>query len=436
MFTLVRIPSARAVGIHRVHGPARGAQRRGFGLWLAGSIAGVHADPRAGSRRRGADGGARRDLARLPRRLRVVRPDRPLTRLSRRRSRSPARHPHHARAHLALLALGANPFDVDAATIPGHPGRVVGRPGHRRAEPDPGAPARWRAHRDLRPRQGAPRSVAQRIMVWFSLGVTGAFTVLAFTNDRYPRLHPRHRLPARRATPDAQVRPKALRQDLARCRRSAPQQSTPRKPAASSSTHSATIVRRTATAGHAPHFRRRAIGRALPEPFPYGDPWNECVLANQLMHVRRFEDAAHYAAEGYRRQPHTLAAGATVARAAAERWKSRDGDRLAAHCGRGRHVARWPRIDRRWLTELTGVRGHPEVDRRPPRPRRHARRLTPLRRRLDRPTSRNSEPRFAERNVRCGNSTACVKVGAGRRPTSSPRRTWASAQTRRWVKRW
>ena len=54
----------------------------------------------------------------------------------------------------------------------------------------------------------------------------------------------------------------------------------------------------------------------LPEPFPFGDPWNEYVLANQLMRVGRFEDAAHYAAEGYTRHPHTLAA-ATVARAAA-----------------------------------------------------------------------------------------------------------------------
>ena len=52
----------------------------------------------------------------------------------------------------------------------------------------------------------------------------------------------------------------------------------------------------------------------LPEPFPFGDPWNEYVLANQLMRVGRFEDAAHYAAEGYARHPHTLAA-ATVARA-------------------------------------------------------------------------------------------------------------------------
>jgi hypothetical protein len=34
------------------------------------------------------------------------------------------------------------------------------------------------------------------------------------------------------------------------------------------------------------------------------------------MRVGRFEDAAHYAADGYRRHPHTLAA-ASVARAAA-----------------------------------------------------------------------------------------------------------------------
>ena len=54
----------------------------------------------------------------------------------------------------------------------------------------------------------------------------------------------------------------------------------------------------------------------FPDPLPFGDPLNEYVLANQLIRVGRFEDAAHYAAESFRRNPHTLSA-ATVARAAA-----------------------------------------------------------------------------------------------------------------------
>jgi Zn-dependent protease len=61
--------------------------------------------------------------------------------------------------------------------------------------------------------------------------------------------------------------------------------------------------------------RVAALIDLLPDPLPTGDPWNEYVLANQLIRIGRYEDAAHYAAEGYARTPHTLAA-ATVARAA------------------------------------------------------------------------------------------------------------------------
>ncbi len=58
-----------------------------------------------------------------------------------------------------------------------------------------------------------------------------------------------------------------------------------------------------------------ALVGVLPEPLPSGDPWNEYVLANLLIRLGRYEDAAHYAAAGYERHPHTLGA-ATVARAA------------------------------------------------------------------------------------------------------------------------
>lgn len=58
-----------------------------------------------------------------------------------------------------------------------------------------------------------------------------------------------------------------------------------------------------------------ALVAVLPDPLPSGDPWNEYVLANMLIRLGRYEDAAHYAAEGFERHPHTLGA-ATVARAA------------------------------------------------------------------------------------------------------------------------
>ena len=54
----------------------------------------------------------------------------------------------------------------------------------------------------------------------------------------------------------------------------------------------------------------------LPEPLPHGDPGNEFVLANLLLSTRRFDEAAHYAAGSYGRNPNTLSA-LIVARAAA-----------------------------------------------------------------------------------------------------------------------
>ena len=59
-----------------------------------------------------------------------------------------------------------------------------------------------------------------------------------------------------------------------------------------------------------------ALIDVLPQPLPRGEPWNEYVLANLLVRLGRYEEAAHYAADSYERHPHALGA-ATVARAAA-----------------------------------------------------------------------------------------------------------------------
>ncbi len=156
---------------------------------------------------------------------------------------------------------------------------------------------------------------AQRIMLWFSLGLTLAFTVVAFTNDRYrgfvivigfilvtqlqmlgsakEPVSPWHAADdALRAGKNQKAR-RILVNALSHHR--------PEDPPPPVTLPTADIA---------------ALIDLLPEPFPFGDPWNEYVLANQLIRVGRFEDAAHYAAEGYARHPHTLAA-ATVARAAA-----------------------------------------------------------------------------------------------------------------------
>jgi Zn-dependent protease len=54
---------------------------------------------------------------------------------------------------------------------------------------------------------------------------------------------------------------------------------------------------------------------ALPRPLPTGDPWNEYVLTNLLVHAGLHREAATYGAESYARAPQPLLA-ATIARAA------------------------------------------------------------------------------------------------------------------------
>ena len=54
---------------------------------------------------------------------------------------------------------------------------------------------------------------------------------------------------------------------------------------------------------------------ALPRPLPTGDPWNEYVLTNLLVHGGGYREAATYGAESYARAPQPLLA-ATIARAA------------------------------------------------------------------------------------------------------------------------
>jgi hypothetical protein len=104
----------------------------------------------------------------------------------------------------------------------------------------------------------------------------------------------------------------------------------------------------------------RALIDLLPDPLPSGDPWNEYILANQLMRLGRFGDAAHYAADGYARYPHTLAA-ATVARAAgalgdqavAIGWLRTAAEANTSPAGLATIIDSSP--------ELIGVRQHPVV---------------------------------------------------------------------------
>src|SRR6056297_458667 len=165
-----------------------------------------------------------------------------------------------------------------------------------------------------------PEGRAERLMIWFSLGVTAAVTVLAFSNDRYRGL--------------ILVIGFLLLTQL--------QPDRPPQPVTLSPAEVAELI------------------ELLPDPLPTGDPWNEYVLANQLMRIGRFEDAAHYAADAYRRHPHTLAA-ATVARAAgalgdqatAIGWLRTAADAGTSPTGLATVIDDSP--------ELIGVRQHPDV---------------------------------------------------------------------------
>jgi len=98
----------------------------------------------------------------------------------------------------------------------------------------------------------------------------------------------------------------------------------------------------------------------LGSPLPYGDPGNEFVLANLLLKTGRFDEAAHYAAGSYQRNPNTLSA-AVVARAAAALgddataigWLDTAAQSGTSPAGLAATIDRAP--------ELVAIRHHPDV---------------------------------------------------------------------------
>lgn len=200
---------------------------------------------------------------------------------------------------------------------------------------------------------------AERLMIWFSLAVTLAFTVYAFVDDRYrsfvliigfllvsqlqmlgsskPVTSPWHDADEALAAGKPRKAQRILTAALSHHR---PDQAPPPVTLAPD--------------------RVAALIDLLPEPWPTGDPWNEYILTNQLMRLGRFEDAAHFAAEGYARHPHTLAA-ATVARAAgalgdqatAIGWLRTAAEAGTSPSGLAMIIDSSP--------ELIGIRQHPDV---------------------------------------------------------------------------
>lgn len=156
---------------------------------------------------------------------------------------------------------------------------------------------------------------AERLMAWFSITVTAAFAVFAMFNDRYVGfvlvigfllIAQLQVLGAGReaSSPWADAARAVERGRTAKARRMlVAALSNPRPD-------------QTPPPVDLPPERVAELIDLLPDPLPTGDPWNEYVLANQLIRIGRYEDAAHYAAGMYHRHQHTLAA-ATVARASA-----------------------------------------------------------------------------------------------------------------------
>jgi len=104
----------------------------------------------------------------------------------------------------------------------------------------------------------------------------------------------------------------------------------------------------------------RALVELLPDPKPFGDPTNEYLLANILISLGEFEDAAHYAAGSFERNPNTLSASA-VARASGALGDQRTAIgwlRAAANVGTS-PAGLASVID--GSPELIGLREHPEV---------------------------------------------------------------------------
>ena len=98
----------------------------------------------------------------------------------------------------------------------------------------------------------------------------------------------------------------------------------------------------------------------LPEPLPHGDPGNEYILANLLLTTRRYDEAAHYAADSFGRIPNTLsaaivarAAGALGDRATAIGWLRSAAEVGTSAAGLATTIDRAP--------ELADLRFHPDV---------------------------------------------------------------------------
>ena len=179
---------------------------------------------------------------------------------------------------------------------------------------------------------------SHRWMLWFSLSMTGVFAVLCFTSDRARGLFVfvGFLLVTQLQMLGSTKQPTSPWDDANAALADGKEGKARRILMATLSTPAARRLRRSPRRCRPPTWPRSID--LLPDPLPFGDPLNEYVLANQLIRIGRFEDAAHYAAASFQRNPHTLVGGDRRPRRRGTR-RSGHRHRLAARRRRRRHHA-------------------------------------------------------------------------------------------------
>ena len=289
-----------------------------FGLWLAGSIAVLTLIHELGhavaARRAGAD--AEISLGFLAG-YASYRPTRPISRFQHAVISFAGPGIHIAVGLAALVALGADPFDV--ASVDDTPqtlaiwwaGPIIGAMNLIPVLPLDGGNIVLQGLDRLSPTN------ARRWMIWFSIAATVAAAVWMFGSGRqgfgifiaFLLITQFQLLQADKPRPAARSP-----WDLAGEALDDGKDAKARRILIGALTHPQPVTVPTRLGMSA----ERAIELLdlLPRPFPHGDPGNEHVLGSLLLSLRRYEEAAHYAADTFGRHPNSMSA-VLVARAAA-----------------------------------------------------------------------------------------------------------------------
>lgn len=331
-----------------------------FGLWLAGSLAVFTILHELGHALAARRAGAEAEISlNFLAGYASYRPTRPISRLERAGIAFAGPAVQIVTSVAVLVAMGADPthrpsYDLDPAALAiWWAGPVIGLLNLVPILPLDGGNIVMTGLDRLVPDR------SHRLMLWFSLTVTSVLAVLCFTTDRFRFLvvFVGFLLVTQLQMLGSSKEPSSP-WDTAHRALQAGRTGKARRTLVAALSNPRPDVAPVATALSTEDVA--ALVDLLPDPLPFGDPLNEYVLANQLIRLGRYEDAAHYAADSYGRTPHTLSA-ATVARAAgalgdqatAIGWLRAAADAGTAPSGLASIIDHSP--------ELTGLRRHPDV---------------------------------------------------------------------------